>query len=76
LVADMPNEYIYEPWTAPLSIQEKAHCIIGRDYPKPGHFSLHTISVSSSYSFVTVRIPWMPDVCCQFTNDLGDSAIY
>ena len=33
---DMPREYIYEPWTAPLSIQKKAKCIIGKDYPKPG----------------------------------------
>ncbi|CAK7356595.1 unnamed protein product [Dovyalis caffra] len=32
---DMPKEYIYEPWTAPPSIQRKAKCIIGRDYPKP-----------------------------------------
>ncbi|PKU72981.1 (6-4)DNA photolyase [Dendrobium catenatum] len=31
----MPKEYIYEPWTAPLSIQRQANCIIGRDYPKP-----------------------------------------
>ena len=35
-VADMPKEYIYEPWTAPMSIQVKAKCIIGKDYPKPG----------------------------------------
>ncbi|CAK9164838.1 unnamed protein product [Ilex paraguariensis] len=32
---NMPKEYIYEPWTAPLSIQSKAKCIIGKDYPKP-----------------------------------------
>lgn len=32
----MPREYIYEPWTAPTSIQKKANCIIGKDYPKPG----------------------------------------
>ncbi|CAM8954250.1 unnamed protein product [Rhodiola kirilowii] len=31
----MPKQYIYEPWTAPLSVQTKANCIIGRDYPKP-----------------------------------------
>ncbi|XP_047076595.1 (6-4)DNA photolyase-like [Lolium rigidum] len=31
----MPKQYIYEPWTAPLSVQEKARCIIGKDYPKP-----------------------------------------
>ncbi|KAF5453202.1 hypothetical protein F2P56_028121 [Juglans regia] len=35
ILKDMPREYIYEPWTAPLSIQTKAKCIIGRDYPKP-----------------------------------------
>ncbi|KAL6137710.1 hypothetical protein ACLB2K_062999 [Fragaria x ananassa] len=35
VLQDMPKEYIYEPWTAPLSIQNKAKCIIGRDYPKP-----------------------------------------
>lgn len=32
---DMPAKYIYEPWTAPLAVQEKANCIIGKDYPKP-----------------------------------------
>ncbi len=31
----MPKEYIYEPWTAPLSVQKAAGCIIGVDYPKP-----------------------------------------
>lgn len=35
VLKDMPDEYIYEPWTAPLSVQEKANCVIGRDYPKP-----------------------------------------
>ncbi|XP_006647054.2 (6-4)DNA photolyase isoform X2 [Oryza brachyantha] len=35
VLKDMPKEYIYEPWTAPLSIQKKAKCIIGKDYPKP-----------------------------------------
>ena len=29
------NEYIYEPWKAPLDAQEKAGCIIGLDYPVP-----------------------------------------
>ncbi|KAH9666515.1 (6-4)DNA photolyase [Citrus sinensis] len=29
------QEYIYEPWTAPLTIQTRAKCIIGRDYPAP-----------------------------------------
>ncbi|XVF24850.1 hypothetical protein REPUB_Repub13aG0163300 [Reevesia pubescens] len=35
ILKDMPKEYIYEPWTAPLSVQTKAKCMIGRDYPKP-----------------------------------------
>ncbi|XP_041481476.1 cryptochrome-2-like isoform X1 [Lytechinus variegatus] len=30
-----PAQYIYEPWTAPRSVQEAAGCIIGRDYPRP-----------------------------------------
>ncbi|KAF6164526.1 hypothetical protein GIB67_025352 [Kingdonia uniflora] len=34
-LSDMPKEYIYEPWTAPLTVQTKANCIIGKDYPKP-----------------------------------------
>ncbi|KAK4479646.1 hypothetical protein RD792_015173 [Penstemon davidsonii] len=35
ILKDMPKEYIYEPWTAPPSVQVKAKCIIGKDYPKP-----------------------------------------
>ncbi|PIA65488.1 hypothetical protein AQUCO_00100768v1 [Aquilegia coerulea] len=35
VLKDMPKEYIYEPWTAPISVQSKAKCLIGRDYPKP-----------------------------------------
>uniref|UniRef100_A0A1J3II97 (6-4)DNA photolyase n=7 Tax=Noccaea caerulescens TaxID=107243 RepID=A0A1J3II97_NOCCA len=35
VLKDMPNQYIYEPWTAPLSVQTKAKCIVGKDYTKP-----------------------------------------
>lgn len=35
VLKDMPKEFIYEPWTAPKSIQIKAKCIIGKDYPSP-----------------------------------------
>lgn len=31
----MPAKYIYEPWLAPLEVQRKAGCIIGKDYPRP-----------------------------------------
>jgi len=30
----MPVDYLYEPWNAPLSVQQRAGCIIGKDYPK------------------------------------------
>jgi len=32
---DFPAKYIYEPWTAPLSVQQSAGCIVGKDYPNP-----------------------------------------
>ena len=31
----MPAKYIYEPWTAPRSVQEQAGCVVGVDYPHP-----------------------------------------
>lgn len=32
---DFPAKYIYQPWTAPLDVQQKAGCVIGKDYPAP-----------------------------------------
>lgn len=32
---DFPLEFLYEPWKAPLSVQEEADCVVGRDYPEP-----------------------------------------
>ncbi|PSN30513.1 Cryptochrome-1 [Blattella germanica] len=29
-----PVEYLYEPWKAPIEVQEKAGCVVGRDYPE------------------------------------------
>ena len=31
----MPLEYLHEPSKAPLSVQEAASCIVGKDYPEP-----------------------------------------
>lgn len=28
-----PNEFIYEPWKAPLSEQQQYQCVVGSDYP-------------------------------------------
>jgi cryptochrome len=32
---DMPAQYIYTPWKAPLAVQKKAGCVVGKDYPMP-----------------------------------------
>lgn len=32
---DMPAQYVYQPWKAPAGVQQKAGCIIGKDYPAP-----------------------------------------
>lgn len=32
---EYPIEYLFEPWKAPINIQEAAKCIIGKDYPMP-----------------------------------------
>jgi cryptochrome len=33
VLKDIPDQYIYEPWKAPLDIQRRAKCIVGVDYP-------------------------------------------
>ncbi|KAK9914767.1 hypothetical protein WJX75_000282 [Coccomyxa subellipsoidea] len=35
ILKDYPAKYIWEPWKAPLKVQEDAGCIIGKDYPAP-----------------------------------------
>lgn len=32
---NFPSSYIHQPWLAPKSVQEKAKCVIGEDYPEP-----------------------------------------
>lgn len=32
-LSQYPVEHIYEPWNAPLEVQKKAGCIVGKDYP-------------------------------------------
>lgn len=34
-LANVPNDYLYEPWQMPPMIQKSANCQIGRDYPRP-----------------------------------------
>jgi len=35
VLRNMPSKYIYEPWKAPLKVQQDAKCRIGKDYPFP-----------------------------------------
>lgn len=35
VLAKMPLRYLFSPHKAPLEVQEKAGCIIGKDYPNP-----------------------------------------
>ena len=34
-LAEVPDEYLSEPWTMPAEVQRRAGCVIGRDYPEP-----------------------------------------
>ena len=34
-LGNMPAKYVYEPWLAPLDVQQKAGCVVGVDYPAP-----------------------------------------
>jgi deoxyribodipyrimidine photo-lyase len=34
-LANVPQEFIFEPWTMPLAQQQASGVIIGRDYPAP-----------------------------------------
>jgi len=34
-LADVPLEYLQQPWMMPLDVQETCHCRIGKEYPKP-----------------------------------------
>ena len=35
VLKQMPTKYIHEPWKAPIEVQRRSGCIIGKDYPKP-----------------------------------------
>ena len=35
VLAKLPDKYIYEPWKAPIAVQQTAGIRIGVDYPKP-----------------------------------------
>lgn len=34
-LADVPGQYLHEPWAMPYSMQQQAACVLGVDYPEP-----------------------------------------
>ena len=34
-LANVPDQYLAQPWTMPPEVQERANCRIGHDYPEP-----------------------------------------
>jgi deoxyribodipyrimidine photo-lyase len=32
---DVPDVFVHEPWAMPADVQQRAGCVIGRDYPAP-----------------------------------------
>lgn len=54
-----PAEYIYEPWKAPRSIQERAGCIVGKDYPRPivDHEVVHKNNIQRMKAAYAKRSP-------------------
>lgn len=35
VLRNIPDQFIHEPWTAPLPVQQRANCVIGQHYPAP-----------------------------------------
>ena len=35
ILKNFPEKFICEPWLAPMAVQVRARCVIGKDYPKP-----------------------------------------
>lgn len=33
-ISTLPVDFLYEPWKAPLEVQERSGCVIGKDYPE------------------------------------------
>lgn len=73
--SDMPKEYIYEPWTAPKSIQVKAKCVIGKDYPSPGECSNH-INLKMHQADVQISLKSLPNFLVGWFNDNSLEQIY
>jgi cryptochrome len=47
LSANRPHLHTYDVQEAPLDVQEKANCIVGKDYPAPivDHKEIHKVNI-------------------------------
>lgn len=53
-VKNLPKEYIFCPWMAPIEVQREAGCIVGTDYPHPvvDHMTAGVICMERLKSFM------------------------
>uniref|UniRef100_A0A0A9W7T6 Cryptochrome-1 n=1 Tax=Lygus hesperus TaxID=30085 RepID=A0A0A9W7T6_LYGHE len=71
-VRKLPVEYIYEPWTASIEVQEQAGCVIGRDYPER-IVDHNLVSRENSTRMESIRkelLTGMPHCCPTNTEEL------
>ncbi|XP_064121732.1 cryptochrome-1-like [Macrobrachium nipponense] len=64
-IANFPQEYIFEPWLAPLAIQKKYNCIIGKDYPE--RVVIHEVVSKENRKMmenISQRMKEAPPHCC------------
>lgn len=69
-VARLPQEYIFEPWKAPLKVQERAKCIIGQDYPQRIVIHEEVSRVNRKMmKDVSQRLKAVPPHCCPSSSE-------
>ncbi|XP_066948618.1 cryptochrome-1-like isoform X4 [Macrobrachium rosenbergii] len=64
-LANFPQEYIFEPWLAPLEVQKKHNCIIGKDYPE--RVVIHEVASKENRKMmedISQRMKEAPPHCC------------
>jgi len=70
-LSNYPNKFIYEPWKAPITVQEKAGCVIGRDYPAPivNHEAARDANMAKmKEAYAKARDPVVPTVNTSSSN--------
>ncbi|CAB0002124.1 unnamed protein product [Nesidiocoris tenuis] len=71
-VRNLPLEYIFEPWSAPIDVQEASKCVIGKDYPER-IVDHNDVSAQNSAKMEAVRrrlVNKIPHCCPSNTEEL------